>query len=283
MTRIALAMLLLIVPGRARAQECTSGRVAVAGGYCCWPGQQWSDELQRCFGVPECPADLGGAAEECLAPGSAPSHSVDYARVEAPAGATRAVGPPRRVAAIGPPRLAAVVGPVGAGWPAVGQPAGSLNPTTESQPQEALLLSGLGIFVAAYAVHAVIAGLAFSNRGALVGPTGPDSTCHDMVGSLILIPVVGGIAAIASAENCEMATYTVPRSGTVAVRRQMTVDLSDEAGWVIASALATVVDLTALVFLVVGAIPTDVVVFETDEATATLQILPGGLSARLTF
>ncbi len=37
-------------------------------GHCCWPGQRWDAALNRCDGVPACPAGYGGAGAECERP-----------------------------------------------------------------------------------------------------------------------------------------------------------------------------------------------------------------------
>jgi hypothetical protein len=59
-------LLALAAPARAEG-ACRDGQRAVAEGRCCWPGQAWGEESQRCRGVPQCPAGLERAGEDCVA------------------------------------------------------------------------------------------------------------------------------------------------------------------------------------------------------------------------
>ena len=69
------------VAGSALAQEttdapalaCDEGRVRLAAGRCCWPGQRWSDERGRCEGAPRCPDGLVEHGDACVAPAHAVS------------------------------------------------------------------------------------------------------------------------------------------------------------------------------------------------------------------
>jgi formylglycine-generating enzyme required for sulfatase activity len=47
--------------------KCTDGREA-SGGYCCWPGQRWSDEREACVGTPRCPSGTKPRAGGCMGP-----------------------------------------------------------------------------------------------------------------------------------------------------------------------------------------------------------------------
>ncbi|MDB4988865.1 MAG: serine/threonine kinase [Myxococcaceae bacterium] len=47
--------------------RCEGGREA-SGKYCCWPGQQWSEERDACVGPPKCPAGLQTRAGGCMGP-----------------------------------------------------------------------------------------------------------------------------------------------------------------------------------------------------------------------
>lgn len=55
------------------AAACMEGRVAVAGGYCCWPGQSVSTD-GRCGGPPSCPAGRVASGAEC-APVATPAYT----------------------------------------------------------------------------------------------------------------------------------------------------------------------------------------------------------------
>jgi hypothetical protein len=61
----------------ARAQVCADGHVVTpeTAGRCCWPGQVWSSELNRCDGAPVCPEGWAGDGGGCvrLAPVTPPS------------------------------------------------------------------------------------------------------------------------------------------------------------------------------------------------------------------
>ena len=46
---------------------CTDGRVADAIGHCCFAGQVWAEESQRCRGRPACPTGLVVEGESCVA------------------------------------------------------------------------------------------------------------------------------------------------------------------------------------------------------------------------
>jgi hypothetical protein len=50
-------------------RQCGDGRLEVAVGRCCWPGQDWQGQSGRCVGPAICPAGfavLPGNAEECV-------------------------------------------------------------------------------------------------------------------------------------------------------------------------------------------------------------------------
>ncbi len=59
----------------ARPSACAEGRVAVSGGYCCWPGQ-WVTAEGRCSGPPRCPGGLVASGAECIAALSSPAPAV---------------------------------------------------------------------------------------------------------------------------------------------------------------------------------------------------------------
>ncbi len=55
------------------ASNCVDGRVAVDGGYCCWPGQRFDDAAGRCVGPPRCPSGLAAAGAECVRTAAPPA------------------------------------------------------------------------------------------------------------------------------------------------------------------------------------------------------------------
>lgn len=51
-------------PCATRAQACAAGMVPVDG-YCCWPGQTFDVDRDRCVGAPACPAGFVGIGSRC--------------------------------------------------------------------------------------------------------------------------------------------------------------------------------------------------------------------------
>jgi hypothetical protein len=48
------------------ATVCTPGMAADASGYCCWPGQTWSEQTGHCVGAPHCPDGWAGDGNGCV-------------------------------------------------------------------------------------------------------------------------------------------------------------------------------------------------------------------------
>lgn len=48
--------------------QCVEGKAATEATlwHCCWPGQSWSDQMDRCVGPPQCPPDLVPEEAECV-------------------------------------------------------------------------------------------------------------------------------------------------------------------------------------------------------------------------
>src|SRR5262249_29470148 len=57
------------------APECAEGRVSTAAtaGRCCWPGQYWTDERERCEGAPRCAEGWLADGPGCVRAGGADS------------------------------------------------------------------------------------------------------------------------------------------------------------------------------------------------------------------
>lgn len=69
LTAIAWVLVVLLTGSVAHAQNCEGGRVAVSGGYCCWPGQTFDLASNRCAGPPVCPDGLQASGAECVEAG----------------------------------------------------------------------------------------------------------------------------------------------------------------------------------------------------------------------
>ena len=61
------------IPNPSDAEECLrlcpGGRMEVVGGHCCWPGQIWREETQKCEGAANCPKETVAdprSPAECL-------------------------------------------------------------------------------------------------------------------------------------------------------------------------------------------------------------------------
>lgn len=64
----ALVVGLLVGPVARAQDDCAEGRARTEAGYCCWPGQEFSVERNRCEGPPTCPDSLVAHGAECAAP-----------------------------------------------------------------------------------------------------------------------------------------------------------------------------------------------------------------------
>ncbi|MGE3632154.1 MAG: hypothetical protein AB7P00_19795 [Sandaracinaceae bacterium] len=73
-----------------------------------------------------------------------------------------------------------------------------------SSYDEAMLGSGIALFLTGYAGAAMLGGHALDRLGTRVGPTEIDATCHDIVGALSFVPLLGPIAVAIAANVCEM-------------------------------------------------------------------------------
>jgi len=64
-----LVMLSLVLVARAgRGEEACSGGKTISDatdGHCCWPGQAWDADTNRCFGKPRCPAGMDVDGHAC--------------------------------------------------------------------------------------------------------------------------------------------------------------------------------------------------------------------------
>ncbi len=103
--------------------QCAPGRVAndATGGRCCWPGQSWSEDRDRCEGPPTCPAGMWGEGSDCVAAASpqpaAPPPTFAAPPPAEPRQATFAAAEPRAPSATGTEPIAglAIAGGVSLG------------------------------------------------------------------------------------------------------------------------------------------------------------------------
>lgn len=213
---------ILLWTGRASAQDCTGGREASddTNWHCCWPGQSWGPQERACVGPPICPAGLVMHGESCVAPLGASS-----ARAQLTPSPPLVIEPPHIEAS---PTESVDIRevPVGApDWPSSPQsPTADLNPRLVDEPTDpGLLAAGLATLLAGYVTNAVAAAPFLSSPGILTAwdldgsSERRDRTCHDVVGGLELVPVVGALGALIALATCTVPTYTVVRSSGGAV------------------------------------------------------------------
>ncbi len=178
---LALALFIFGVAGSAHAQEdvCVEGRVATdeTEGRCCWPGQHWSAEANRCEGVPECPEGRSMSGEDCVedesgtgAPPPPPEAGTTAEDVAAPEESTEAT-------------TESAVVPAGAVTP--GRP-GSEERTQKNVP---LLISGAASFGLGYVFSIVLAIASYQ------------TACPDRP-YFFFIPVVGGVMGAVNGAEC---------------------------------------------------------------------------------
>ena len=166
-------------------------------------------------------------------------------------------------------------------WPMAGQipPAGARNPRRVRRSDETMQIIGAVLLGAGYAGAVTESVFAFGSGG--IWRAGRDTTCHDTIGALSLVPVLGGLFAWITAEACRVPTYV--NAGGVAFRSG-SVGIENEAGWALIGTLSSVVQLAGLGLLLGGS-------FSTVEATVyeggsvSMQLSPwvaGGLGAQAT-
>jgi hypothetical protein len=110
----------------------------------------------------------------------------------------------------------------------------------------------------------------------------PDSTCHDTIGALSLVPVLGGLFAWITAEACRVPTYF--NAGGVAFRSGSR-GIEYEPAWAIFGAVSSVVQLAGLGLLLGGSFSTvEATVYEGGSVTMQLSpwVAGGGLGAQAT-
>lgn len=191
--------------------ECGDGLVSseATQGHCCWPGQAWSEERQRCAGPPTCPAGWQARGSLCIRgeyvkelgdppPGDPPKPAVDAPKTvpepvrEAPKPAVKPEGKPIDLGVRsrgfepeelrGKDRVPYKGGTVPPGW------------TVVSRSRPGLIIPGsiiLGVF---YSLSALTA------FGQLAGGDGCGDKSTAMLG---FVPVVGPLAAgVAQSATC---------------------------------------------------------------------------------
>jgi hypothetical protein len=86
------------------APVCADGReiTAETAGRCCWPGQAWRDDLNRCDGAPRCPPGWAGDGAGCVRVEAKPGAATLTPLAPAAAPATTTPAPPKAI----PPRPA---------------------------------------------------------------------------------------------------------------------------------------------------------------------------------
>lgn len=205
------AFLIFIGVGTAHAQSCASGRVATTEGYCCWPGQSWSDVHQRCDGPPSCPVGMAAEGNGCVANGGPAVAPATPAVEPWPAAATPSFPSPLEAAPVPAPTLDLSSAGAGSAWPSASTaPAGATNPHREPQMDLPLLGVGIGLLGSGYLVSIGEAVSAFDDDGRLwSGGTGSvwNETCHDTGGALLLVPVLGALMGAISFGTCEVPVY----------------------------------------------------------------------------
>ncbi|MFO0680961.1 MAG: hypothetical protein U0234_02870 [Sandaracinus sp.] len=166
--------------GEAQAQDCAEGRARTEDGYCCWPGQRFSADRNRCEGPPDCPEALVAHGAECAAPVAAtPSVAASYA--------TLALPDPSAA-----PAPASYAGT--AEWP-VTHEADVLHHAVRSRGEDGgLVTTALVIFDVGWSMGIVGAAIdeAFQPCGDWMRTT--RFSCGS--GALALVPLGGGIAAV---------------------------------------------------------------------------------------
>lgn len=137
------ATAVLLVSVNAEAQ-CARGRLQTeaTAGRCCWPGQVWDEEDNRCSGPPDCPAGFGGEGDSCIEE-AADSPPLEEAREagQEPRGADAEVDDPAEELE----------------WPSSeGPPPGRLrlNPRLVDQPNWTVLDTGSVVALTGYAMSA---------------------------------------------------------------------------------------------------------------------------------
>jgi len=272
--------LVLAAAAPVRAQDCAGGRVATPEGYCCWPRQRWDDTDQRCEGPPACPAPLSASGTECVGEGAPREETApalpEMVHAEGPVDYGSGAASPS-----GAPAAAMQTGVAFSAWPMAGQipPAGARNPRRVRRSDETMQIIGAVLLGAGYAGAVTESVFAFGSGG--IWRAGRDTTCHDTIGALSLVPVLGGLFAWITAEACRVPTYV--NAGGVAFRSG-SVGIENEAGWALIGTLSSVVQLAGLGLLLGGS-------FSTVEATVyeggsvSMQLSPwvaGGLGAQAT-
>lgn len=144
----------------------------------------------------------------------------------------------------------------------------------ESEPDVGQLASGVAALFGGYLMSVGLAVNALGDPGIRVGPgpMGLDSGCHDIVGGLGWIPVLGGLGVAIAAGACERTSLWLPEED---------LRIADQAMWITIGVASTVLQGLGILLVALGADERDVAVY--CDPTLCVGLGPGGLFAHGTF
>jgi hypothetical protein len=306
-----------VFAARVHAQDCAGGRVAspATDWHCCWPAQRWGAAERACIGPPSCPAGTVAHGEDCVGTAQvtpqyaprAPVGPAPLAPIAPRAPYSAPIGAP--VAQLVAPPIGATIAvdvrsvPMGAPeWlSSPNAPTADVNPRHETFPLNLdLLVPGIVFLGTGYLTAVITAFLPLSgatdtldgqyvNRGDTSARV--DATCHDVVGALQLVPVIGALLALVAMSCTSADVDEVLDSSFRVVGYRLTGDShpfpsSGYAAILIPSAAFQILGLG----LLLGGISQEHQSFVVDEhAGVHLEIVAGaqsadaGLSLRGTF